>query len=207
MNSTRLALAAALTVGLAVTAPVAVADTPHQVDPASVTPLLNPSFAPWTCWDAGTGITCRGGVDNTYDEVTDIPCAAGPIYVRGSERVVMTRWHDSDGRATRTQLHTDVDDRLSLQPGATGPSVQLFAHWQKHYVYPVPGDPGARVLRETGAILRVRGVPGGTVYQDTGFVEYVPDQEYEGVAEMHGVHDTFGGPDLYEAICAGLAEE
>jgi hypothetical protein len=206
MNRTRLGLAAVLTAGLAAASPSAIAGSPHTVDPASVTPTLNPDFAPWTCWTAGTGITCRGGMDVSYDETTDLVCADQPVYVWGSERVVMTRWHDADGRATRTELHTDVDDHLSLVPGVPDPAVALTGHWQKHYVYPVPGDASARVLRETGSMLRVRDAGGDSLLQDTGLVQYVPDAEYEDVSVMHGIHDRFnGGPDLDAAICAGVS--
>ena len=205
MYGARIGIAAVITLGLTAWSPGASAGNPHQVDPALMTPALNPDFAPWTCWTAGGGITCSGGMEVSYDEPTDVACQAGPVYVRGAQRVVMTRWHDAGGRATRTELHTDIDDHLSLVPGAPDPAVVLTAHWQKHYVYPVPGDASARVLRETGSMARLRGADGDTLFQDTGLVQYVPDGEYEDVAFMHGVHDRFdGGPDLDAAICAGV---
>jgi len=207
MKSTRAVLAATAALGLAAVGPASVASNPHSVDPAFVTPALNPAFAPYACWETGQQIICEGGTEASYDDTTDIPCAGGFVHVVGAEKVSITRRSDLDGRALEAWLHTAYDDRLSLTTDPDSPYVQLYAHWQKHYVYPVPGDATQRVLRESGAIMRVRGATGGIVFQDTGNVEYVPDQEYEGVASMHGVHDRFGGPDMYEAICEALLSQ
>ncbi len=69
------AITLALTaVSVLVSAP-ATAGSPHTVDPAGMTPLLNPDYAPWTCVVAGTGITCTGYSEVSYtDEPTGFQC-------------------------------------------------------------------------------------------------------------------------------------
>ncbi len=202
----RLVAALAVALGVGWPASVAAADPPHTVDPLTVTPALNPEFAPWTCLDAGTGITCTGTKAADYDnEATDIDCGGPTVYVTGSETAKTVRWHTTDGLALKTSLQGAFVDRLSLSPDGTGSFVVLSGHWHKHYDYPVPGDPDARVLTETGAILRLTAEGDGVLFQDTGAVTYVPSGEYEVVAQMHGVHDRFsGGRSVEAAICEAL---
>lgn len=201
-----LAFGAALVVGTGASVGAADADPPHIVDPNTVIPELNPSFAPWTCFETGNGITCQGGKDDSYTNVpTDIACGGRTVYATGGERVDMTRWHDVTGLALKTQLQTGIDDRLTLSPTGAGGYVVLSGHWHKHYVYPVPGDLDSRVLTETGAITRLASPGGGLLFQDTGSVAYVPGQEYETPSQMHGVHEVYaGGTQLEVAICEGL---
>jgi len=192
--------------GLSIPGAAASASTPHTVDPLTMTPELNPSFAPWTCFETGTQIICQGSKYETYaNEATDLPCGEHTVYVTGSERAYTTRWHTLDGLATKTSLQGEFRDSLSLSPTGDGKSVIGSGQWHKHYDYPVPGDPAARVLTETGAILRAVSPGEGLLFQDTGSVTYNPGEEYEGVAEMHGVHDRFtGGPSWEEAVCDAL---
>ena len=208
MTRTKRLVAALGVVALGVGWPASVAnaDPPHTVDPLTMTPALNPEFAPWTCLDAGTGITCTGTKAADYDnEATDIDCGGPTVYVTGSESAKTVRWHTTDGLALKTSLQGAFMDRLSLTPDGTGSFVVLSAHWHKHYDYPVPGDPDARVLTETGAILRLTAEGDGVLFQDTGAVTYVPGGEYEVVAQMHGVHDRFsGGRSVEAAICEAL---
>jgi hypothetical protein len=194
------------TIALALGAAPAVATSPHTVDPATMTPTLNPDYAPWTCVLAGTGITCTGYQDLAYtNEATDLQCNGQVVYATGTQRSKFVRWHDLEGRALKTSIQTNVTaDRLTLSPTGAGPAVFLSGDWHKHYVYPVPGDLTQRVLTETGSVEKLR-VPGeGVTYRDSGTVTYVPDQEYETPSVMHGVHDRFSGADLEALICDGL---
>ena len=84
----------------------------------------------------------------------------------------------------------------------------LSGDWHKHYVYPVPGDATQRVLTETGSALKLRVPGGGVTFHDSGSVTYIPDQEYEGVAVMHGVHDRFNGaPAVEDLMCDALTSD
>jgi hypothetical protein len=191
---------------LALVAAPAVATSPHTVDPATMTPTLNPDYAPWTCVLAGAGITCSGHQDLSYtNEATDLRCNGQVIYVTGTQRSKFVRWHDLEGRALKSSIQTNFTaDRLTLSPTGAGSAVFLSGAWHKHFVYPVPGDLTQRVLTETGSAEKLR-VPGeGVTYRDSGTVTYVPNQEYETPSGMHGVHDRFSGADLEALICDGL---
>jgi len=194
--------------GLALTStPAAVATSPHTVDPDLMTPPLNPEFAPYTCVQAGTGITCTGEDDQSYaNEPIGLQCDGHDVYVTGVQRARIVRWHDLEGRALKTSLQTNFPaDHLTLSSTGEGPAAVLAGDWHKHYVYPVPGDLGSRVLTETGAMLRLHASGGGLLFQDTGLVTYVPGEENETPSEMHGVHDRFPGLDLDALICKGLS--
>jgi hypothetical protein len=173
-----------------------------------MTPALNPGFAPWTCFLAGTGITCQGQIDETYvNELTDIPqCDGKNVYVTGETQASMTRWHDLDGRALKTSLQTDQPgDRLTLSPTGDGVAVFLSAHFHKHYVYLVPGDLSSRVLTETGAFLRLTQPGAGVLFEDTGTVTFAPEHDEEIVTVMHGNHQLYADPaGLDTAICDAL---
>jgi hypothetical protein len=192
--------------GLTLVAGPAAAQSPHTVDPATVTPTLNPNYAPWTCIVAGTGITCTGQEDLTYaNEELGLQCGGQDVYVTGVQHSKLIRWHDRDGRALKTSVQTNFPaDRLTLSPESSGAAVLLSGGWHKHYVYPVPGDPTQRVLTETGSALKLRVPGGGVTFRDSGTVTYVPNQEYETPSRMEGVHDRFSGADLDALICDGL---
>jgi hypothetical protein len=202
-------IALTLTVlGLALAStPAAGATSPHTVDPDLMTPALNPDFAPYTCVQDGTRITCTGESNFTYaNEPVDFQCDGHEVYVTGEQRARVVRWHDLEGRALKTSLQTNYPaDHLTLSPTGEGPEVVLSGDWHKHYVYPIPGDLDSRVLTETGANERLRAPGGGLLFQDTGSVTYVPGEEYETPSGMHGVHDRFTGPDLDALICQGLS--
>lgn len=201
----RIAVALA-TLALVLVASPAMATSRHTADPATMTPTLNPSYAPWTCVVGGTGITCTGLQDQAdTNEAIGLQCNGQDVYVTGVQRSKTVRWHDLDGRALKTSLQTNFPaDRLTLSSTGEGPAVFLSGGWHKHYVYPVPGDLTQRVLTETGSNLKLR-VPGeGVTFRDSGTVTYVPNEEYETQSSMHGVHDRFSGADLDALICDGL---
>lgn len=205
MKKSALIVTVGLLAAMAAAAP-ATAKSPHTVDPATVTPTLNPNFAPWSCFEAGAGITCQGQNLQAYEnELTDLTCDEG-IYVTGSSRERMTRWHTADGRATKTVIHGDIPaDHLTLSPSGDGPSVTLRGHNNRHYVYPVPGDRSSRVLTEVGALYLVNVAGQRLVLQDTGRVTFEPGLEGEEIASMQGIHEYYSDPTaLDRVICDAL---
>jgi hypothetical protein len=183
------------------------AKSPQVVDPATVTPALNPDFAPWDCFKAGRGITCQGEYHPVYEnEPIGLQCAGQDVYVSGGGREFMTRWHDAEGRATKTVVHLDYPgDVFSLSPTGQGPSVTIRGHFNRHYDYLVPGDRSSRVMTEVGAIYLVNQPGQGMVLQDTGVVTFAPGEEFETITSQHGVHEVYDDPSVVDTvICDAL---
>ena len=200
------AITLALTaVSVLVSAP-ATATSPQTVDPAGMTPVLNPDYAPWACVLAGTGITCTGYEEVSYtDEPTGFQCDGHDVLATGDLQSKFVRWHDLQGRALKTSIQTNyTSDELTLAGDDDGPVVVSSGAWHKHYVYPVPGDLTQRVLTETGSVNKIRFPGGGVQFRDTGTITYVPDQEYETPSVMHGIHDSYADVDVVALVCAGL---
>ncbi|QSR31511.1 hypothetical protein CFI00_13560 [Nocardioides sp. S5] len=207
MNTLRTAaVAAACLATVALTAPAAVSDPPHQVDPAQLQPPLNPNFAPWSCFEAGTGITCKGGYEASYHEPIGLTCDGKEVWISGTAREFMTRWHDAEGLATRTRVHLDFPaDVFSLSADGSGPTLTIKGHFNRHYVYPVPGDLATRVMTEVGAIYVANQRGQGNVLHDTGTVTFEPGADFEEIAVMHGVHQVYDGTvDVDQLICDEL---
>ena len=195
------AVVALLTAGSVLAASPALPASPHQVDPAAMQPALNSSFAPWSCFDAGTGITCQGDWSPSYHEPIGLSCAGQDVWIAGSGREHMTRWHTADGLATKTIVHLDYPaDILSLTENGSGPTVTVRGHWQRHYTYLVPGDRSSRVLTEIGAIYVVTAPGEGIVLQGTGRVTYAPGKELDEVADIKGVQDVLDDPAAFERV-------
>lgn len=201
-----LSLAGALAAtALVASAPGAVSASPHQVDPATLQPALNPDFAPWSCFESGQGITCQGSYEAAYSFPIGLFCDGREVWLAGEAREFMTRWHTADGLATKTIVHLDYpEDVFSFGPGSHGPTLDVAGHWNRHYDYPDPGDPSTRVLTENGMIYLAT-ADGRVVLRDVGTVEFEPGQDYESVAVMHGVHDVYDGSVDFDAlICDSL---
>lgn len=203
----RLVAAGALAVTALLPAATADAANPHQVDPALMVPTLNPNFAPWNCWEAGSGITCQGTADSSYREPAGLQCDGQDVYISGTGHERMTRWHTADGLATGTVVHLDFPgDVFSLSPTGDGPSLTISGHFNRHYVYAVPGDLASRTLTEVGAIYLARGPEGGRpVLKDVGRVTFEPGADFEVVASSGGVHDAYSDPTAIDrVICDAL---
>ncbi len=200
------AAAAACLAAVVVTAPGAVSQSPHQVDPASLQPALNPGFAPWSCFEAGRGITCKGGYEAAYNEPIGLECDGQEVWLAGRARERMTRWHTAGGLATKTSVHLDFPaDVFSLSADGSGPTLTIRGHFNRHYVYSVPGDLASRVLTEVGNIYVANQPGSGIVLHDTGSVTFEPGEDFESIAVMHGVHDVYDGRvDVDELICEAL---
>src|ERR1044072_6820524 len=85
------------TIALTMAAAPALATSPHTVDPATMTPELNPGYAPWTCVRAGTGITCTGYQDlaHTTSIQTNLPADRLTLSATGEGSAVFLSggWH------------------------------------------------------------------------------------------------------------------
>jgi hypothetical protein len=208
MKKIAAAVALALTATLSVGVP-ANAKSPNVVDPATVTPALNPDFAPWDCFEAGRGITCQGQFRPVYEnEPIGLQCEGQEVYISGSGREFMTRWHDAQGRATKTAVHLDYPaDVFSLSPTGEGPSVTIRGHFNRHYDYLVPGDRTSRVMTEVGAIYLVNEPGKGIVLQDVGSVTFAPGEEFETITSQHGVHQVYDDPWVVgRVVCDALLD-
>jgi hypothetical protein len=184
----------------------AFARSPRVVDPDSVTPPLNPNFAPWTCFDTGNGPICQGILDDEYaGEEIDMSCDGDPVYVSGRQRERMTRWHLPDGRATKTFVNIHFDEVLSLSPTNDGPTVRVKSRWNRHYDYLVPGDRDARVLTETGLEYLATAPGHGVVFKDVGLLRWTPGNEFDEIDVVRGPHDLLTDFEAVEAaVCAAL---
>jgi hypothetical protein len=195
MKKTAAVLGLALLAALVPLTPAG-AKSPQVVDPATLTPALNPDFAPWDCFTAGKGITCQGEFRPVYEnEPIGLQCDGQDVYISGGGREFITRWHDAEGRATKTVAHLDYPaDVFTLSPTGEGPSVTIRGHWNRHYDYLVPGDRSSRVLTEVGAVYLVNQPGQGMVLQDTGVVTFAPGEEFETITSQHGVHEVYDDP-------------
>lgn len=202
MTITRSAAAASLCLAAVLfTAPEAASKSPHQVDPAQMQPSLNPDFAPWSCFEAGTGITCQGGYQETYNEPFGLFCDGQEVWVARTAREFMTRRHTADGLATKTIVHLDFPgDVFSLSPDGSGPTLTIRGHFNRHYTYPVPGDPDSRVLTEVGAIYMANQPGQGRVLHDTGPVTFEPGAEFAEIAVKHGIHEVYDDPAVVDQL-------
>lgn len=209
-RAARLATIAAGTVAAAamtvVSAPGASA-APRTVDPATTTPTLNPSFAPYTCWEAGGGIICKGSLfEEWQNEAIGLECDGRPVYSSGYERANQTRWHDAEGRAVKTTFHANFREEFSLSATGDGPTFTLSGNTGKHYTYAVPGDRTTRTLTQVGANFLGRSGDGGPLLvKDVGVVVFAPGQEEDVVVSQHGTHDFYDDPTVIDrAICDAL---
>ena len=94
--------------------PAAQAAPAGTVDPALMAPTLNPDFAPYTCWEAGSGIVCTGTSEVSYAEPFGLQCDGQAVWISGVGTSTITRWHTADGRATRTQVSLELPPRRLL---------------------------------------------------------------------------------------------
>ena len=184
----------------------AVAGQPQQVDPSTLQPALNPNFD-WSCYEAGSGITCKGTFEPSYNEPIGLFCDGKEVWIQGAGREFMTRWHTADGLATKTVVHLDYPgDVFSFTEDGTGPSVTIRGHFNRHYVYPDPGVLATRVLTEVGAIYLVNEKGRGITLHDTGRVTFKPGQDFQEIDSMSGVHDAYSGDETFfdTFICDAL---
>jgi hypothetical protein len=205
MRRTIMLLTAALAISIAM--PLgAQAASPHQVDPAGMTPPLNPSYGPWICTDTGGGPICRGSLSDAWTNAdSELRCGDDVVYTTGDFHADAVRWHLPDGRATHTFFKKQTTEVWTLSSTGAGPSVKVRGSWNLHYVYPDPGDRSTRVLTTTGADWQVTAKGYGLVFHDTGLVRFVPGTD-DVIDFTHGPTDSdHGNLDLVmPEVCAIL---
>jgi hypothetical protein len=188
-----------------VAAPVTAA-SPHTVDPSTVTPPLNPGFAPWTCIATGGGPVCRGTESFSWDAAgLGLSCGDHPIFTTGSASIDGTRWSAPDGRATDSAFHSDVVERWSLSANASGRSLLVRARFNEAFHYGTPGDLSTRTYRLTGGYYQVTAAGTGLVWHDTGY-SFTPAGA-DAPTVLHGQHDSENGilEEILVDACAILA--
>lgn len=174
-----------------------------SVDPALMTPTLNPAFT-WECWTAGDRIVCDGELTESY-MVEGFPCEAGPMWVRGSDSRRVRRVSDSDGRALTSLLTVKIRDELSLSPSFEGIVAIGRAQFSVAFDYVIPGDISSRisVLRGADVIITIPGQ--GLVLQDVGVKAY---DFADNLLFAHGKHPILDDDDAEAAfgrVCDALA--
>jgi hypothetical protein len=203
----RLIIALACIAVIALGAPgAAVGASPHTVDPATMTPALNPDYDPWVCTDTGAGPICRGHLAAAWaNEELPFGCGARPLFTTGSFSSDGTRWHLPDGRATHTFFQNASTERWTLSSNGAGPAVTVRASWIEHFVYEIPGDRDTRVRTITGADWQVTAQGYGLVFHDTGLVRFEPGIDTP-IDLMRGPHDSnHGDIDLVlPSVCTAL---
>jgi len=205
MRRTIMLLVAALAISIAIPLS-AQAASPHQVDPAGMTPPLNPDYDPWVCTDTGAGPICRGSLSDAWTNIdSEQRCGDAVVYTTGEFHADGVRWHLPDGRAIHTFFENQDTETWTLSSTGAGPSVTVRGRWNLHYVYPDPGDRSTRVLTNTGADWQVTATGYGLVFHDTGLVRYVPGNDDE-IDLTHGPTDSdHGNLDLVmPEVCAIL---
>ena len=199
----RLGIAVLLVASLAGTAAAA---SPHQLDPAQMTPPLNPDFGPWICTETGQGSVCRGEYHDAWSGGdTGLGCGGQAIYSTGVYDSQSARWHLPDGRATHTFFQNSVVETWTLSPDGDGQWINISGHWNQHYIYPVPGDRDSRVETWTGADWQATAPGFGVVFHDVGLLRFNPGVG-TGIDYTHGPTDSdHGDLDLViDDICAAL---
>jgi len=161
------------------------AGKPDTVDPALMTPPLNPTFT-WECWRTGTGIVCDGERTLSYTAVEALPCDDGWIYITGTDSRTLRRVGDADGRALYTLEKVRITDQLSRSPTFDGIVVDARASWTDRYEYHVPGELSSRTVTRRGIDVLLT-IPGyGVVVQEVGISSW----DIEGnLLFAHGPHD------------------
>ena len=132
-------------------------------------------------------------------------CDGHTIYVTGTGHQEIVRWHDAEGRATKTILTVSFPGEVfTLSPTGDGPHVTLRTRTTFHYDYLEPGVRASRILRKTGAQLVVTG-GGRVIAQEVGWIEFEPGAEEEIIADYRGQQDVLDDFDGFvEDVCAVL---
>ncbi len=173
------------------------------VDPALMTPALNPSFE-WDCWRSGDKIVCQGEQSAEHDAIEAIPCPDGGwIYLTGTERQTLRRVSDQDGLALWTVGTFRADGHVSRSAAFDGIVGHARSVWNDRYDYVVPGDITSRIHTRSGFDPVVT-IPGqGVVMLDVG----VWSVDIEGnLLFAHGQHPALEDIEAaFATVCEALA--
>ena len=149
---------AAVAGALALPLPVAAREV---VDPASLTPPINPAANP-TCGWAGSQVICSSELRFTVtDAPTGIVCYGGEL-LESSERHTSTlRFYDADLLLVKHQFQERIDGILYV--AETGELVRWTGTDTGIQRLAVPGDPGTGTLVNSGAIIHLHLADGRSI--------------------------------------------
>ena len=181
----------------AVSAALAVGES---VDPATLTPPLNPDI--FTCVRQGHGIVCDGRQPDAYEDLSpgpDFTCGNRPILVTGFQLRTTRAWNDEEGRRLTVKSHGTFDETWRIE-GSSGTELRVHGHWNEHFVYATPGDVGTRTQAITGNEVSAIAPGHGNVFQNSGITRVDPNGE---IVAQAGPHDFY--TDFETAIAAACA--
>jgi hypothetical protein len=186
----RLAGALILACALAVTGVGdASAGRSHPVDPALMTPALNPSFD-WECWRAADKIVCEGTATESWSGVEIAPCSdGGALYSSGFDSRRIRRVSDSEGRALTSLLFVQARDVTSRSADMSGLLARGMAQFSVSFDWAVPGDFSSRTSILHGVDISVT-VPGhGMLLHQVGVISYDFDDNLLFARGVHPIVD------------------
>lgn len=174
-----------------------------SVDPAIMTPTLNPSFT-WECWENGAGIICDGERTLSWTAAdTGLPCEHGTIYSTGTDTRTLRRVGDADGRGLYSLQTVHISEVLSLSPTFDEIVARAAAHFTERFEYLVPGDLSTRTDTYRGADV-ILTVPGeGLVLHDVGIKSFDIDDNLLFAHGPHPVVEDFEA--AFAPVCDALA--
>lgn len=143
-----------------------------SVDPAFMTPTLNPGFD-WECWRAGETIVCDGTATETWTAIELFPCAdGGTVYSTGFDSRRIRRISDADGRALSSRLAVQIREQVSRSPTMDGIVGRGMGQFSVSFDWPIPGELSSRTSILHGVDLSVV-VPGhGLILHQVGVLSY-----------------------------------
>lgn len=179
----------------------------NAVDPAYMTPTLNPTFE-WECWRAGETIVCDGTATESWTAAEIFPCAdGGAVYSTGFDSRRIRRISDADGRALSSSLMVQARDIISRSPAMDGLVGRGMGQFSVSFDWPIPGDLASRTSILHGADMSVV-VPGhGLILHQVGVLSY---DFQDNLLFARGVHPIADDPDaafeqLAVQVCDVLA--
>ncbi|HEX6127895.1 MAG TPA: hypothetical protein VF071_02630 [Candidatus Limnocylindria bacterium] len=202
------ALGLALVFALGLTGSTA-AGRVNSVDPAFMTPALNPTFD-WECWGAGDQIVCEGTATESWSGVEIGLCDdGGALYSTGFDSRRIRRVSDAEGRALTSQLFVQARDTVSRSLTMDGTVAKGMAQFYVSFEWGVPGDQSTRTSILHGMDASVT-VPGhGLLLHQVGVISYDID---DNLLFARGVHPIVDDADaafeqLFTQACDALADD
>lgn len=178
------------------------------VDPAFMTPTLNPSFD-WECWRAADRIVCEGTATETWTAIEIAPCSdGGALYSSGTDSRWIRRVSDAEGRAVTSSLRVQAREHVSRSAAMDGILGRGMGQFSVSFEWGVPGDASTRTSILHGADVLVT-VPGhGLLLHQVGVISYDANDT---LLFARGVHPVVDDADatfeqLFEQACDFLAE-
>ena len=181
----------------------------NSVDPAYMTPTLNPTFD-WECWGAGDQIVCEGTATESWSGVEIGSCDdGGTLYSTGFDSRRIRRVSDAEGRALTSQLFVQARDTVSRSPTMDGTVGRGMGQFYVSFEWGTPGDQSTRTSVLHGADVSIT-VPGqGLLLHQVGVISYDID---DNLLFARGVHPIVDDADaafeqLFTQACDALADD